>query len=689
MLEGLDDVPWERLTHAYGKATDVPDLLRALARGKRSALDEFYGNIWHQGTVYEATSYAVPFLVEILTAPKADKEGILGLLSSIAWGSSYADVHQHFDIFAKQHDKEELDSIIEKELRWVRAARDTVAAGAPTYTTLLTTGTPEVRKAAAQTIGASVDPSDPSVSALRECVVTDDDLHVRATAILALGRIGAVTESDFATWRDLPEPLLRLLGAIVVAMTAARGKRAAADGGSPSDAAEDRPKDLPEDVIAVIERDAPLAATELTSLPEEEEIDEDEELIWILGCLNGYWNARMRLLLAWLRHEDPDIRRRAVYACGDAITTWRPAAKRLVGALAERLTDEDEDVQYPAASHLARAGRAVAAVADDLWALVQRGPVADRTMAASALRGLCRLGDRRAGAYLAERLTVDPVDLSGIEDLLRHIERPWGDECRDALIAYASSAPAKIRYQVVAAAARLCAGDPASARSPEQQKALAAMVPTVRKEIESNPHTAIHVLVDLAMATEAAIPELRALLEHEEPDTRIGAALGLWKVTGDTDALLPLIHAQMAPDTLLYNRLQALKALAELATTEDGRKRVDAGLVERLSELLASEDEDEAIRAAMAYWRLTRNAEPVVPVLLKGLEPSPFGIEIARFLGEIGPGAAEAAPKLREGAMSEYRQYHFDFYDTRVINDEKWARACAEALDRIAAPLKL
>ncbi len=31
MLDGLDDVPWDRLHHAYGAASDVPGLLRELA----------------------------------------------------------------------------------------------------------------------------------------------------------------------------------------------------------------------------------------------------------------------------------------------------------------------------------------------------------------------------------------------------------------------------------------------------------------------------------------------------------------------------------------------------------------------------------------------------------------------------------------------------------------------------------
>jgi hypothetical protein len=63
-LERLDDVPWGSLTHAYGAADDVPGLLRELASGdaeaREAALHELHGNVWHQGTVYEATAHVVP-----------------------------------------------------------------------------------------------------------------------------------------------------------------------------------------------------------------------------------------------------------------------------------------------------------------------------------------------------------------------------------------------------------------------------------------------------------------------------------------------------------------------------------------------------------------------------------------------------------------------------------------------------
>lgn len=52
MLEGLDKVDWESLTHAYGEATDVPPLLRSLSSAdpmeREQAVSDLFGNIWHQ-----------------------------------------------------------------------------------------------------------------------------------------------------------------------------------------------------------------------------------------------------------------------------------------------------------------------------------------------------------------------------------------------------------------------------------------------------------------------------------------------------------------------------------------------------------------------------------------------------------------------------------------------------------------
>ncbi|WP_034260562.1 hypothetical protein [Actinospica robiniae] len=70
MFDGLLDVDWEALEHAYGSAEDVPSMLRKLASDdgaeRESALAELYGAVHHQGTVYDSTVACLPFLFELV-----------------------------------------------------------------------------------------------------------------------------------------------------------------------------------------------------------------------------------------------------------------------------------------------------------------------------------------------------------------------------------------------------------------------------------------------------------------------------------------------------------------------------------------------------------------------------------------------------------------------------------------------
>ena len=48
---------------------------------------DLYGTIFHQGTRYQASAHAVPFLFEVLAAPDtAERDQLVGLLASIAIG---------------------------------------------------------------------------------------------------------------------------------------------------------------------------------------------------------------------------------------------------------------------------------------------------------------------------------------------------------------------------------------------------------------------------------------------------------------------------------------------------------------------------------------------------------------------------------------------------------------------------
>lgn len=62
----------------------IRDLVSADAMTREKAISELCGNIHHQSTTYEATPYAVRFLVEALGSDHADRPSILGLLAAIA-----------------------------------------------------------------------------------------------------------------------------------------------------------------------------------------------------------------------------------------------------------------------------------------------------------------------------------------------------------------------------------------------------------------------------------------------------------------------------------------------------------------------------------------------------------------------------------------------------------------------------
>ncbi|MFF3890579.1 hypothetical protein [Streptomyces sp. NPDC001914] len=84
----LDDVRWSELTHAYGPAEDVPELIRALygddAEAADEAVQELFGTIHHQGTVYRASAPAVPFLAHAALHAPRRREDLLMLLAVLA-----------------------------------------------------------------------------------------------------------------------------------------------------------------------------------------------------------------------------------------------------------------------------------------------------------------------------------------------------------------------------------------------------------------------------------------------------------------------------------------------------------------------------------------------------------------------------------------------------------------------------
>ena len=74
MWDNLLRVNWSKLTHAYGRARNVPHILRNMIAGdeKSSSFgwEGFWGSLHHQGDYYDSTVAAVPFLIEAVEHPE-------------------------------------------------------------------------------------------------------------------------------------------------------------------------------------------------------------------------------------------------------------------------------------------------------------------------------------------------------------------------------------------------------------------------------------------------------------------------------------------------------------------------------------------------------------------------------------------------------------------------------------------
>ena len=202
MLDRLDEIPWNRLTHAYGPADDVPDLLRSLrtapaeTTGQQSPLWHLCGNIWHQGSVYEATAYAVPFLIELAASPQVpDRVGILALLAEIATGHSWRDAHGNL---LKEADFAERRAV---ELTWAERAHAAVASGAAAFLAMTEEET-EVRLAAAHVLAFLPEHRDVVCARLRSMANAETGSRERAGLLLLLGQAGDRSEATLSVLTD-------------------------------------------------------------------------------------------------------------------------------------------------------------------------------------------------------------------------------------------------------------------------------------------------------------------------------------------------------------------------------------------------------------------------------------------------------------------------------------------------------
>ncbi|MET9570030.1 hypothetical protein ABZY34_12955 [Streptomyces virginiae] len=321
---------------------------------------------------------------------------------------------------------------------------------------------------------------------------------------------------------------------------------------------------------------------------------------------------------------------------------------------------------------VSQAGPAVSAHADLIAESLGRGSVYRDNVLALALAGM---GDVRALPAL-RRLADD--------------NRLPGDRPRVRILA---ALPAAELLPVVR---------PALRREPERTALLellalwgpaaAPAVPEVMRILDTPyAYDALRALGRIGPPAAVAADRLAAYATGRDPGagrphTRL-AAWAHWKVTGDPTLALDVCAAAVRSGTASHG-LPFLADLGPLAAAH-------ADPVLRMTE---SAGAWTRVAAAHAYWRITGDPAPAIPVLLAEVDPAWTGSpampvrEAVHRLGGMGAPAGSAASLLR-GLLAREERLSRPFAGVRILADQAYVRTLTEALERIApgdeaAPLR-
>lgn len=211
MLEGLDDIDWANLEHAYGEASDVPKLIRSLAskdeEERRGALWELYGNIFHQGTRYQATVYTIPFIFELIRDPNVpDKASLIKFTVDLALGYPEAFLPKGPNVedwaidaqqLKEESESEDLDDFDADWLKHIDAfinSYKAVLKEVDTYYNFLDSNNPEIKIMAIFGVAWFREKASESILKLRSLLGKEKDEIILANLLISLSMLDAYVE---------------------------------------------------------------------------------------------------------------------------------------------------------------------------------------------------------------------------------------------------------------------------------------------------------------------------------------------------------------------------------------------------------------------------------------------------------------------------------------------------------------
>jgi hypothetical protein len=665
VFRGIDEVDWASLRHANGSAEDVPGLLRGLASAdpaeRQTALDGMYGALHHQGDVYDSTLACVPFLLALAAGEEApDREDVVELLVSIGDTGGPRD-----DLAA--------------------GARTALRARAEAFVRLAGDADAGVRRAVPGALVRFLDQPARVLALLRERITVERDDRVLLALTESLGLFVQRYRPDgVAPAAEAVRLLTELSGPPY-----GPGLRLAALGQLAGCAPELLPADLVPTVVHLLRDrsgqraragrpyDGPGPDTLAGRLRRLRPSDEEGSrlLRTLHTALGGRVADRVALLCGQLTSPDPLDRCNGVWMSAALLREWRSGHAEPVTLIGTQLGASEGWLHDAAVAVLVELFALAAPAADHLHALVACRPelrVRHGERGAPTLGGplkaLARAGDARATPVLAEVLAgpVVPDDLGLVIPHLGRAALPLAPALRRRLarVPLDASDPHERAVPLLSALAAL--GD---AESVPAVSRLLRGLPDGPRRRETVTEAAVRALGAFGGAAREAIPDLRGLLET---DCAVAAADALWSVTGDADAVLPVL-------------------LRELTGRASGRRRRAAAVLGRLGPaarpalpglrgMARSGDPWERVTAACAMWRAAGEPEQVLPVLRSAWADHPGTRRtVAGCVAVLGPAGAPLHDLLR-AELASPRRHPTARGGYGIREDLELLRMCREAL---------
>ncbi|MFD3521180.1 hypothetical protein [Streptomyces sp. NPDC058653] len=634
----LDALPWADLEHAYGGADDVPDQLRALAgddaEAAEEALYELYGNIVHQGSVYEATAYAVPYLARLAAA-----------------GVRPADIVALIGCIAESEDERSATP---------GACRAAVTAQLPLILPLFDSADTSVRQGAVWA-AARTGAARQVLPALRRRWEGEPDPLVRAETLAGSVRLDPAGAGEFE------QAVLGL------------GTGSGVDGTAAGGTAEAPPVRLAA-LLACVEAglpwtgahgDALIALLPLSPLVAGRyDQEQAEPLRHVVAELldrdtDEAREAAFALVEGGLRHPDGDARVEAVAAAEHALQVSRAAPARLAGPLTVLLGDPSSvsgalSVVKLLGLHAAPAAPALKAIATG------GGEQSDRALAA-----LVSAAPEQAAPLLAADLAIRPraldeaakTNADGWEAADAEGDRgafPYVPELLDAIRARLADPGIPWNESIHLGLTLAHWGERA-----------APAVPDLLAAVDRYPFVALRGLPAICPPEERerVAAALRAADLTEQSPLEVGSSL--WRLTGETETLVRAVTealvsggrdtAEAAKLAAGLDRSQAPALLPYLraALSDEARKKSGSGAASASGSEPGSSEQrrnnprlDADTEIARALWHLTGSPDEALPVIAGVLEEADGDwmrwqvVRAARAAGALGEQGRPLAPLL-------------------------------------------